>query len=400
MMGKGLLIMIAAFGISFTFYSSTRYRSMVEVRGQAADFQYEALARDAAETGFSRARLAMLQDIESTVMSGNLPDGAYRSVLSSAGSRVRIESQGRLKDTRSMPVIWKIYAEYERLPKGDEDAVPPFMEYALIAQGDLELKGSPSVELAAFATAANANIHTNNTLTISGGNVNVAGFGTYVDGVSANPVSALETSFAPVENDMNREGVHPVAEITIPDFDASAYIGSAGVDEMSTGDVTLSGELNLGGTREDPYVWYVDGNLTATGGTTIDGYVMFLVDGNIEVSGNLEAGTSTLDAGESTMAFYASGNIQFNGTVDIHGQFFADGDFEVQGTPTIYGTVTTGGTAKLIGTPNLHYVQASPALTQIWTDGDPSRYRLLSYHEARDRLPEDKLDLFFVNDGQ
>ena len=397
MLGKGLLVMIAAFGISFAFYSSTRYRSMVEVRGQAADFQYESLARDAAETGFSRGRLAMLKGIESTVMTGELPDGAYRSVVSSAGARIRIESQGRLQDTRSMPVIWKIYAEYERLPKGDDTSVPPFMEYALMAQGDLELKGSPSVELSAFANASNANIHTNSSLSISGGNVNVAGFGTYVDNVSANPVSALQTSFAPVENEMGRDGVHPVAEVTIPDFDASAYIASAGVDQMSPGDLTLSGEINLGGTREDPYVWFVDGNLTATGGTTIDGYVMFLVDGNIEVSGNLQAGTSTLDAGESTMAFYSSGSISFKGTVDIAGQFFADGDFSVQGTPTVYGTVTTGGTAHLTGTPNLHYVQASPALTSIWTDGDPSRYRLLSYHEARDRLPEDKVDLYFVN---
>jgi hypothetical protein len=390
--------MIAAFGISFTYYSSTRYRSMVEVRGQAADYQYESLARDAAETGFSRARLAMLQDIKSTVMSGTLPDGTYRSVVSAAGARVRIESQGRLRDTRSMPVVWKIFAEYVRLPKGDDESVPPFMDYALIAQGDLELQGSPSVELAAFSAATNANIHTNSSLKITGGNVSVAGFGTYVDNVSANPVSALDTSFGPVDNEMNRAGVHPVAEITIPDFDASAYIGSAGIDQMSPGDVTLSGELDFGGTREDPYVWYVDGNLTATGGTSIEGYVMFLVDGNIDVSGNLEAGTSTLNAGESTMAFYASGNIVFDGTIDIFGQFFADGNFEVYGTPTVYGTVTTGGTASLIGTPNLHYVQASPALTEIWTDGDPARYQLLSYYESRDRLPEDKLDLFFVND--
>ncbi|MDX1740949.1 MAG: hypothetical protein R3178_06630, partial [Rhodothermales bacterium] len=233
MLGKGLLIMIAAFGISFAFYSSTRYRSMVEVRGQAADYQYEALARDAAETGFSRARLAMLQDIESTVMSASLPDGMYRSVVSTAGARVRIESQGRFADTRSMPVIWKIYAEYERLPKGDDDSVPPFMDYALMAQGDLVLKGSPSIDLSAYGTAENANIHTNNTLEISGSNVNVAGFGTYVDGVSANPVSALETSFTPVKNELNRDGVHPVAEITIPDFDASAYLATAGVDQMS-----------------------------------------------------------------------------------------------------------------------------------------------------------------------
>lgn len=400
MLGKGLLIMIAAFGISFAFYSSARYRSMVEVRGQAADYQYEALARDAAESGFSRARLAMFRGIKSTVMTADLPDGTYRSVVSTAGARVRIESQGRLTDTRSMPVVWKIYAEYERLPKGDETALPPFMEYALMAQGNLELKGSPTVELAAFAQSTNANIHTNNSLAITGGNVNVAGFGTFVNNVSANPVSAMETSFSPVDNELQRDGVHQVAEITIPQFDASAYMSTVEIDQITAGSVTLTGDYALGGTRDNPYVWYVGGDLTATGGTVLDGYAMFLVDGNIDISGNLEAGTSTLGAGESTMAFYASGNIQFNGTVDILGQFFADGDFVVQGTPTVYGTVTTGGTAKLVGTPNLNYVQASPALTTIWSDGDPNRFRLFSYHEARDRVAEDKVDLYFVKQAR
>ncbi len=392
--------MIAAFGISFAFYSSTRYRSMVEVRGQAADYQYQTLARDAAQSGFSRARQAMSMGIESTVMTADLPDGTYRSVLSSSGSRYRIESQGRLKDTRSMPVIWKIYAEYERLPKSTPTTVPPFLRYGLLAQNDLLLKGSPDVVLSASSDQQNANIHTNGTLNLSGNNVNVAGFGTYVDQVTANPESALTTTFNPIENEFDRDPVHQVSNIEIPDFDASAYLASADIDQFSPGDVTLSGAYDLGGTRENPFVWYVDGKLDATGGTTIDGYVMFLVNGDISISGNMQSGMSTVDAGESTMAFYSSGNISFSGTVDIHGQFFADGNFEVKGTPGIYGTVTAGGTASLTGTPSFNYVSASPALTGIWSSGDPELFRLLSYHEAKDRIPEDKLDLYFVKEGQ
>ncbi len=388
--------MIAAFGISFAFYSSSRFRSMVEVQGQAADYQYQTLARDAAKTGFSRARQAMSMGIESTVMTADLTDGTYRSVLSSAGTRFRIESQGRLNDTRAMPVVWKIYAEFERLPKSTPTTVPPFMEYALVAKNELELTGSPDVQLAAYGDAQNANIHTNSTLKITGNNVNVGGFGTFVEGATSNPADALATSFNPVENELERESVHQVAEITIPVFDASAYIATAGVDQMSAGDITLSGAYDLGGTREDPFVWYIDGNLDATGGTTIDGYVMFLVNGDIDISGNMQAGMSTLDQGESTMAFYSSGSISFTGTVDIYGQFFANGNFEVKGTPSVYGTVTTGGSASLTGTPNLSYVQASPALTDIWNDDDPERFRLLSYHEARDRIPEDKVDLYFA----
>ncbi len=385
--------MIAAFGISFAYYNSARYKSMVEVNGQKADYQYETLAREAAKTGFALARQDMAEEEEASLITGDLPDGSYRSVLSKAGSRYRIESQGRMNDSRSMPIVWKIYAEYERNPTATATDVPPFLDYALLSNGGLELAGSPDVALAAFADAENANVHTNGTLKVTGNNVKVSGFGTHAKGASSNPDGALESSFSPVENELDRSSVFEVSEIEIPQFSVDAYIDNV-VPDMVSGPTTLSGEYNLGGTREDPYVWVINGDLEATGGTVLNGYVMFMVEGNINMSGNVSAGMAAEGSTESTMAFYASGNVNFSGNVDIYGQFFADGDYKVTGTPTIYGTVTTRGTAQLQGTPNMNYVKASPALAQIWNNGDPELYTLVSYHEARDRIAEDKSDLF------
>ncbi|MBT8399398.1 MAG: hypothetical protein KJO98_02885, partial [Rhodothermia bacterium] len=328
-----------------------------------------------------------------SLITGDLPDGSYRTVLSKGGSRYRIESQGRMNDSRSMPIVWKIYAEYERNPTATATDVPPFLDYALLSNGGLELAGSPDVELAAFADAENANVHTNGSLKVTGNNVNVSGFGTHTKGASSNPSGALETSFSPQENELDRPSVFEVPEIEIPQFSVDAYIDNV-VPDMVSGPTTLSGEYNLGGTKEDPFVWVINGDLDATGGTAFNGYVMFMVEGNINMSGNVEGGMAAEGSTESTMAFYASGNINFSGNVEIFGQFFADGDFRVTGTPTVYGSVTTRGTAQLQGTPNMNYVKASPALAQIWNDGDPDLYTLVSYHEARDRIAEDKSDLF------
>lgn len=393
MFGKGLLVMIAAFGISFAYSNSARFRAMVETTGQAADYQYEALARESAKTGFAMARQAMSQGDDAGVFEGESPDGAYRTVLSRAGSRYRIESQARFRDSRSMPIVWKIYAEYERAPYATPEDVPPFLDYALMSGGSLTLAGTPDVDLSGFGDEENANIHTNSTLNISGKKVKVSGFGTYGTNVSSSPADAIYTAFTPQENGYDRPRVHQVEPIEIPEFDLASYLALVETD-MISGPITLSGTYALGGTRLDPYIWYVQGDLDAASDVQFDGYVMFLVDGDIRMSGNVTAGMESEGMSESNLAFYSSGNITFTGNVELYGQFFADGVFEVNGTPDIFGTVTARGATSLKGTPQFNYVEASPALAQIWATDDPDIYKLQSYHEALERTSEDKVDLF------
>ncbi len=393
MFGKGLLVMIAAFGISFAYYNSARFKAMIETTGQAADYQYEALARESAKTGFAMARQAMANGEDGGVYEGQSPDGTYRTVLSSAGSRYRIESQARFRDSRAMPIVWKIYAEYERQPYATPEHVPPFLDYSMMSGGSLTLAGTPDVDLSGFGYEENANVHTNSTLHISGKKVKISGFGTYGEGVTSSPSDALDVAFTPQVNDYDRPPAHQVDPIEIPEFDLASYLAMVETD-MISGPITLDGTYALGGTRLDPYIWYVQGDLDAAGDVQLDGYVMFLVDGDIRMSGNVSAGMESEGRSESNLAFYSSGNITFTGNVELYGQFFADGVFEVNGTPNIYGSVTARGATSLKGTPQFNYVKASPALAQIWASDDPDLYRLRSYHEALERTSEDKTDLF------
>ncbi len=385
--------MIAAFGISFAYYNSARFKAMVETTGQAADYQYEALARESAKTGFAMARQALATGEDAGVFEGESADGTYRTVLSRAGSRYRIESQARFRDSRAMPIVWKIYAEYEREPYATPDDVPPFLDYAMMSGGSLTLAGTPDVDLSGFGHEKNANIHTNSTLNISGKKVKISGFGTYGNNVSSSPADAVDVAFTPQLNDYDRPPVHQVDPIEIPEFDLASYLALVETD-MISGPVTLAGTYALGGTRLDPYVWYVQGDLDASSDVQFDGYVMFLVDGDIRMSGNVSGGMESAGMTESNLAFYSSGNITFTGNVELYGQFFADGVFEVNGTPDIYGTVTARGATALKGTPQFNYVEASPALAQIWATDAPDLYKLRSYHEALERISEDKVDLF------
>jgi hypothetical protein len=148
------------------------------------------------------------------------------------------------------------------------------------------------------------------------------------------------------------------------------------VDETSGDNVMISGNLDLGGTREDPYIWHVRGNLTASGGSSVSGYVMFVVDGDITINGSIVAGES---GGESTIALYAGDDVRLNGNVQIHGQIYADGDVTFNGTPDVYGSVASRSSAVLNGNPGIHYRPASPALTTIFTDD--SGLLLISYYE-------------------
>jgi hypothetical protein len=258
------------------------------------------------------------------------------------------------------------------------------MDYALLTEEDLNLSGNILGEIYVTGDARatlNANMHTNSYLRISGNSASVIGFGTYTMGGSASPSKALQGTFDPNYNPGGEASAQQAPYVDIPDFDLATYLNSITVDETSS-NVTLSGNNDLGGTREDPYIWHITGDLSALGGAQVSGYVMFLVEGNVEITGNLIAGASGYNGpDESNIAIYTGGNMILGGNVDIYGQIYAEGDILFQGTPSIYGSITNKGSVTLSGTPNIYYRSASPALTTIWQDAGPISIHLVAYSE-------------------
>lgn len=379
-MGKAALLALATFTIASSYYALASRDAETGAGAVTSNHQMTVLARNGALAGYEQARQAiadagsLLPFIPGASLQGGYDGASYAVTITSDGSTATIEStgtesngQGDVSFTIEAVVGWH---------SSRTDDVPPFLNYALITEQSLVLNGNVNGYVDDPGSRHNADFHTNANLHVNGNAAEVAGFGTYVGLATSTPPSALENTFQPHYNPDGLDSVYRTGAVDIPAFDASSFLEGVEVDETTDGNVHLAGPLDPGGTRDDPYVWYVRGDLTTDGGATVEGYVMFVVEGEIDLAGNLTAGGP---AAESTIALYAGGDVTLSGTIRVYGQIYTDGNVVFNGTPDVHGSVASGALAVLNGTPALHYRPPSPTLSSIFSD--PPELRLLSYFE-------------------
>jgi len=289
-------------------------------------------------------------------------------------------------DATGNEVTYNIVAEIQREKIHTiADEAPTYLQYALLTEENLNLNGDIMTDLYVQGdedNTLNANMHTNGNLHIRGNSVEVRGFGTYVGSGTSNPGGALLSSFDPHYNPTGDPVAQQTTAVDIPVFDVTSFMDRVTADQTTVGNESINSDLDLGGTREDPYIWFIDGDLFVTGNAQLSGYVMFIVDGDVTFTGNMTAGDSGYDGGdESSIALYASGSVSLSGNTEVYGQIYAGGDVALaRGTTTVNGSMTTLGTGDLRGTPQIYYRQASPALTTIFQDPE-SRITLIAYSE-------------------
>lgn len=387
-MGKAAILIVVASLALGSIYAFGAKEDARQAEGRLSDHQYEILARNAALAGYSKAKQNLTDDFSGApaTVQGTYDGVPYKVTINRNGTDARIQSTGTAMQPDGTEADYMIDATIRLASTVTmADEAPPFMRYALMSEGDLSLDGSVLSDLYVDgdeANTLNANMHTNGSLIINGNSLTVKGFGTYVNTAMATPMSALEERFQPYYNPTGEPVTEQVLPIEVPTFDIPEFTNKVLVDETSAGDVSLSGTYDLGGTREDPYVWLVNGNLTATGGTNIKGYVMFIVDGNVMMSGNVDAAQNDYSGSdESNVAYYASGFVELAGNSKVFGQIFAGSGVTFQnGTPRVYGSISTGGLVTLSGTPKISYRVASPALTTIFEEG-AIQHKLVNYAE-------------------
>lgn len=385
-MGKAAILIIVASILLGSMYAFGAKEEARQAEKRLATHQFEILARNAALAGYNVAKQALSDDFAGVTpnISGTYNGNAYDVTITkdAMGTTARIVSIGSADTPEGKVVDFAIEAhvrEWEDVDMADE--APPFMRYALMSDQDINLDGNSLTDLwvdGAESNTLNANIHTNGNMDIDGGATTVRGFGTYVGTVTGQ----IDKTFKPYYNPTNDPVAQQVPAIEVPTFDVAGFLTKVENVDQTSASQSLSGTHALNGTREDPYVWYVNGDLTISGGTQIDGYVMFLVDGNISLSGNVDAAQTGYDGpDESNVAFYSSGSVTLAGNAAVYGQIFAGNGLTFQnGTPRVYGNVATRGAVTLSGTPKIYYRVASPALTKIFEDG-VLQYKLASYSE-------------------
>lgn len=248
-------------------------------------------------------------------------------------------------------------------------SVPPFMDYAIASGQDLHLQGSINIR-DDFNPNWNANIHSNGNLETQGNAYDVRGFGTY----SAN-FQSRHNNFTPNVNPNSDPVNAHIPPVTLPNFNPNDYLSIA--TSVTNGNLTISGASTLG-TKSNPAIYYVDGDLDFRGTTT--GYAIFIVTGNIDFHGNVSV--NTVDPSGSTLGFYSGGNITAHGNINLAGQMYAEGDIQANGNFTLVGSMTAKQNIQLSGNPTIRYRPANSALTNpIWPTATNSRPVPVSYYE-------------------
>ncbi len=284
--------------------------------------------------------------------------GAMNATLATLDAEhVQIQSTGFFMDrTKTITVVVHI-------PPGD---MPVAFNYALASDGPLTLNGTVDVLVNDPTQNVNATIASNDRI-VTGTQVRVEGFGYSTGSITCNPLEKLPTVFVPHYNPDGLPAYVPnSAPVAIPDFNPDTYKATA--DVVVEGDLSLSGNQVYGNFSKPKIVW-VGGTLHLSGGVDFNGAYIFVVKGDILITGNV---TSSGAGALSTCGLYSAGSVKISGTPTVEGQIYATRDLTVNGNATIIGsalvrsddiTVTT-----LTGSAQVRYRGANPILTTpIWS---------------------------------
>ncbi len=365
-MDKLALIVVGIFVMTGTNLGINSQNNLAQSETRLAKDQYEILARNAALAGLDRVKQKLADDFHSYGNITGANDGASYVVnaITNGPNEVTVRSTGLAYVADGDSVEFNVQTKFKRrtiLPKH----APPFMRYAVITDEQLILQGNIYIEGDA-ANELNSNVHTNDKLRMNGNAALTKGFGTFKL-VAIPSEAALADNFVPIYNPGNAPTCFQADEVPIPTMDPGTLALTLVIDSTATGGLVISNDIHFGGTREDPYIWHVQGDLLIQGGgTTIDGYHMFLVEGQADIRANVEVGNSGYNGGEeSSIAFYTGIGVQLRGGAQVNGQIYSNGGIEFYaGTPAVYGSITTKGEVDFRGDVNIYYREPSPGLTQ------------------------------------
>lgn len=399
MFGKALLLLVGAVAIVGILSSFGSSRNTLEADARLAEDEYEILARTSALAGLGNAEQKLADEVNAATSAPVIAPAIYtgthegisytttRTTDPTNSLRILLHSEATTLSARGDSVNFDVQAIYEMKLKGtgggggtdDEDFVG-----AVRSGCDVEIGGSFSAETEEGFIAegdGNANVYANGNLSTSGSRALVKGFGRYHGAITGNERHLMD-AFQPVGD--NSTGEDPVAYTPDEIIVEPANIMAAGTNASfvdttfygSTGNINFSA---ADGTADDPYVVYIAhdpvsgsiGNLSLNG-STIPPYTIFLIEGDLDVNGNVLVGPDYPDIPKSAIAFYIGGDLRSNGNSTVYGQFYVNGEIDFgNGNGEIHGNMVSVCDADLSGSYHLFYRPANPDLNlpalEQWT---------------------------------
>ncbi len=252
--------------------------------------------------------------------------------------------------------------------------LPLALRYALFAGGDLDVEHQLLVRDESN-TLHNANIHTNQELTIGSRSL-VQGFGTY-SGVLRMLRGASEKAFAPNYADGGK-GLYRHPAISVPEIDLSAWERLATRTYASS--TILTGELDIG-SFHDPGIWLIKGHLDLRDG--IKGSGILLVTGDLRLYG--EKAHSLLSDGLENLLIIVGGNV-FAEDAKVGGSIVCGGSFFGSGHVIIIGSLLAQGDIRSEGTLDLYFRSLPERLaSRLWTPSLQPPHIVRFFDKVRDR---------------
>lgn len=268
-----------------------------------------------------------------------------------------------------------IYARYTR--DMSNAGIPPSFKYGIIAEKDISLKGTADIN---SLPGHNVMIHSNGTLSVSGA-ARVYGFGTYSGAkMKDSDEKNLENYFIPTSPYVPEERVTHVDRIEIATLDwdqLKAIVGGpykgnftfgGGPPREINGIDLLQGVQGFigSGTKENPYIFVVDGSIEFFNPTRFNGYAIIAATGGISINhgrGDVLADLTTDDPPQTKLLLaskdgsFTAGNAQINATIYTEGGVKLSGTMDITG-----GIIAQGGDLELSGTPQVTYATPAEAI--------------------------------------
>lgn len=287
-----------------------------------------------------------------------------------------------------------VEAVYE---KGLTDVgLPPTFRSAIVSEELIDIRGNVQIR---------GGVHSNGGLTSSGGTFDVHGAGTYTGTESANDARFSGGVAWADSVDIPRVAIPPASYHSVQTGDWSLTDANDPTTTLAAGWRSVTGM----GTSADPYVLYVNGNLTISGDVRLIGYSRIYVNGTVTVNGNATlspvAGTTPSPSQDVTSApleswvatnlpdgtrigIYATGDITLSGTCFVAAQLYTDAAVRYTGGghKLLVGGLTTWEPLDIRGNAKIYYTTATrsvedPGINKLVPEG----VRLIAYREWVER---------------
>ena len=376
-MGKMLILLVVGMGVVASLARLQMTQSSSNAADNATiDFQRNQ-ARNLALSGVDLAIARVAADStwmtgysSNSISNGTLDVAIERtSAMYPGGPNVNLKSARLITSTGTVLGETRVIQAVIQIPS--LNTLPAGLRYAMYSHGDLEMRGNETVR-DDNNPAWNANIHTNAALKLTGNNT-VKGYGTYFSNISSSPASNLNPTFTP-----NVPSGGPVqyktAMVPRPTIDPSKWAALA--TQTYNGATTFSGSTVLG-SKNNPAIIYVKGNLTLSG--NVSGYGVLLVTGNLFLVGNTTV--TSLDPSGNNLGVIVGGDAQVNGNVTVAGNFLTKGDFLSNGSVTVIGSVAANGRIDVKGGVTVRYrPPMAGVMGKVW-GSMPGRPQVVSIYE-------------------